>query len=110
MAGRGGYPSSLVRSPLRLPAEVRSIAEAALSAKRFRSEFAWLSWAGTVWRLAGESGAVYVKRAAELTGERDRIAWLTGRLPVPEVVGFVHAQGDDWLVTRELPGVPLYHG
>jgi aminoglycoside phosphotransferase len=61
-----------------------------------------------VWRLGGESGAVFVKRAADLAGERDRIAWLTGRLPVPELVGFVTALGDDWLVTRELPGIHLY--
>ena len=92
-----------------MPAEVRSAAESALGVKRFHSEFAWLSWAGTVWRLAGESGVVYVKRAAELKGERDRIGWLAGRLPVPEVVGFVHAYGDDWLLTLELPGVPFYH-
>jgi aminoglycoside phosphotransferase len=97
-----------MRSPLRLPAEVRSAAESALGTKSFASEFAWLSWAGTVWRLAGESGSVYVKRAAELASERDRLSWLAGRLPVPEVVGFVHAHGDDWLLTREVPGVPLY--
>jgi aminoglycoside phosphotransferase len=68
-----------------------------------------MSWGGTVWRLSGEAGSVYVKRAADLKGERDRIAWLAGRLPVAEVVGFAHAYGDDWLLTRELPGVPLYH-
>jgi aminoglycoside phosphotransferase len=73
------------------------------------SEFAWMSWAGTVWRLGGESGAVYVKRAAHLADERDRLAWLSGRWPVPEVVGFHRAAGDDWLLTREVPGVPLYH-
>jgi kanamycin kinase/aminoglycoside 3'-phosphotransferase-2 len=98
-----------VDSRLRLPADVRSAAQAALGAKRFRTEFAWLSWAGTVWRLAGGSGAVYLKRAADLSAERERIGWLAGRLPVPEVVGFVHARGDDWLLTRELLGVPLHH-
>ena len=98
-----------MHTTLRLPEEVRSAAQAALGTEQFRDEFAWLSWAGTVWRLVGESGAVYVKRAAELRRERDRIAWLAGRLPVPEGVGFVHAYGDDWLLTRELPGVPLYH-
>ncbi len=67
-----------------------------------------MSRAGTVWRLAGESGTVYVKRAADLAGERDRLAWLRGLLPVPELVGFIHAAGDDWLMTRELVGVPLY--
>jgi aminoglycoside phosphotransferase len=94
---------------LRLPRRVRAAAEAAIGDTRLTSEFAWMSWAGTVWRLAGASGAVYVKRAADLAGERDRLAWLSGRWPVPEVVGFYHAAGDDWLLTREVPGVPLYH-
>jgi aminoglycoside phosphotransferase len=94
---------------LRVPRRVRAAAQAAVGDSRLTSEFAWMSWAGTVWRLAGESGAVYVKRAADLAGERDRLAWLSGRWPVPEVVGFHHAAGDDWLLTREVPGVPLYH-
>jgi aminoglycoside phosphotransferase len=94
---------------LRLPRRVRAAAQAAVGGSRLSSEFAWMSWAGTVWRLGGESGAVYVKRAAHLAGERDRLAWLAGRWPVPEVVGFYRAAGDDWLLTREVPGVPLYH-
>ncbi|MGA8922952.1 MAG: phosphotransferase, partial [Candidatus Dormiibacterota bacterium] len=72
-------------------------------------EFAWLSWSGTAWRLAGRAGAVFVKRAADLAGESARLAWLAGRWPVPEVVGLIHESGDDWLVTREVPGVPLFH-
>jgi aminoglycoside phosphotransferase len=99
-----------VSHPVRLPPVVRSAARAALGTNRFRFEFAWLSWAGTVWRLTAGSGTVYLKRAAALSGERDRIAWLSSRrLPVAEVVGFVHADGDDWMFTRELPGVPLHH-
>lgn len=94
---------------MRLPAEVRTAAQAVLGRSEFQNEFAWLSWAGTVWRLTGKSGAVYVKQAGDLKPERDRLAWLAGRLPVPEVVAFVHANGDDWMLTRELPGVPLYH-
>jgi kanamycin kinase len=66
-----------------------------------------MSWAGMVWRLEGESGAVYVKRAADLADERDRTVWMSGRLPVPEVVGLFHAYGDDWLVTRAVAGKPL---
>jgi aminoglycoside phosphotransferase len=94
---------------LRLPRRVRSAALAAVGGQRLTGELAWMSWAGTVWRLASASGAVFVKRAANLAGERDRLEWLAGRWPVPEVVGFFHVAGDDWLLTREVPGVPLYH-
>src|SRR3989442_12741391 len=95
-----------MRSPLRLPPEVRSAAEAALGARRFRSEFAWLSWAGTVWRPAGDSGAVFVKRAAELEGERDRLAWLAGPLPRPGVGGFVPPSGDGLAAPRRIRRLP----
>ena len=103
---------------LRLPRRVRAAALAAIGGTQGRAragraeafgELAWMSWAGTVWRLAGPDGAVYVKRAAALADERDRLAWLHGRLPVPEVIGFYRAAGDDWLMTREIAGVPLYH-
>jgi aminoglycoside phosphotransferase len=104
-------------STLRLPRRVRAAALDAIGGTQGRaragrpntfSELAWMSWAGTVWRLAGPTGTVYVKRAADLEGERDRLAWLRGRLPVPELVGFFKAAGDDWLMTRELPGAPLH--
>lgn len=68
-----------------------------------------MSWAGTVWRLTGASGAVFVKRAVNLQPERDRLQWLHGRWPVAEVVGLFHEMGDDWLVTRAMDGVPMYH-
>jgi len=92
---------------MRLPPAVRDAALAAVGGKRLQKEFAWMSWAGTVWRLEGESGAVYVKRAHDLGDEGDRTAWLAGRLPVPEVLGVFRAFGDDWLLTRAMPGVPL---
>jgi kanamycin kinase len=95
-------------STLRLPRKVRAAALAAIGGTQLEGELAWMSWAGTVWRLAGKSGAVYVKRAKKLDDERARLEWLRGRLPVPEVVGFFHAGGDDWLVTGGLPGLPLY--
>jgi aminoglycoside phosphotransferase len=97
-----------VKSPLRLPADVSTAAQAALGAQRFDSEFAWLSWAGTVWRLSVGTNAVYVKRASALRAERDRLVWLAGRVPVPDLIGFYRADGDEWLLTREVPGVPLY--
>jgi len=94
-------------SPMRLPPAVRASALAAVGGNRLQKEFAWMSWAGTVWRLEGASGVVYVKRAHDLEDERDRTVWLAGRLPVPEVLGLFHAFGDDWLLTRAMPGMPL---
>ncbi|TMC97134.1 MAG: hypothetical protein E6J05_12600 [Chloroflexi bacterium] len=94
-------------SPMRLPAAVSAAALAAVGGTTLQKEFAWMSWAGTVWRLEGESGAVYVKRAAHLGGELERTKWLAGRLPVPEVLGLFHGFGDDWMLTRAVPGVPL---
>jgi kanamycin kinase len=96
-------------SSLPLPQEVRAAAEAAIGGGAVKEEFAWMSWAGTVWRLTGDTDSVFVKRAAKLAGERDRLAWLNSRWPVPEVVGFLQDAGDDWLITRALVGVPMFH-
>jgi kanamycin kinase len=92
---------------LRMPDEVRAAAREALGGDDPRHEFAWMSWAGTVWRLEGASRVIYVKRAAELAGERDRLAWLQGRWPVPGLIGLYHGLGDDWLLTHAVRGVPL---
>ncbi len=94
-------------SSMRLPTDVRAAALAAVGGTRLQKEFAWMSWAGTVWRLEGQNDAVYVKRARELKGERDRTVWLAGRLPAPEVLGLFRGFGDDWLLTRAARGVPL---
>jgi len=97
-------------SPLPLPPQVRAAVESVLGGSAIQEEFAWMSWAGTVWRLTGQAGGtMFVKRAAELAGERDRLAWLAGRWPVPKVAGFFHEFGDDWLVTYAVPGVPMHH-
>jgi aminoglycoside phosphotransferase len=95
-------------SPPSLPRAVLDAVVASTGETKIESELAWLSWAGTAWRVPGRSGAVFVKRAADLAGERDRLSWLARRWPVPEVIGMFHESGDDWLVTREVPGVPLY--
>src|SRR5260370_9779137 len=92
---------------LRRPRRVRGAALAAVGGMEVSGELAWMSWAGTVWRLSGESGAVYVKRAAALAGERDRLEWRQGRLPVPDVGGFFQAAGDHWRRTPAGPRVPL---
>ncbi len=68
-----------------------------------------MSWSGTVWRLTSHGRSIYAKRAADLAGERDRLAWLEGRWPVPAVVGYFRDADDDWLITHALRGVPMYH-
>jgi len=95
-------------SPMRLPTAVRAAALVATGGAPLQKELAWMSWAGTVWRLEGQSGVVYVKRAGDLQDEHDRTVWMAGRLPAPEVLGLFHAFGDDWLLTRAMPGVPLH--
>jgi len=95
-------------SPMRLPPAVRAAALVATGGNRLQRELAWMSWAGTVWRLEGESGVVFVKRARDLEDERDRTVWMASRLPAPEVLGLFHAFGDDWLLTRAVPGVALH--
>lgn len=92
---------------IQLPDEVVLAAREATGGQDFRHEFAWMSWAGTVWRLEGASGTVYVKRAAHLEGEAERLGWLRGRWPVPELIGLFHGFGDDWLLTHAVRGVPL---
>ncbi len=42
---------------MRLPTAVRAAALAAVGGTRLQKEFAWMSWAGTVWRLEGQNGA-----------------------------------------------------
>ena len=81
---------------------------AALGGEPVSEDFAWMSWAGTVWRLSGRDGKVFVKRAASLLAERERLEWLAGRWPVPVVIGLFEGLGDQWLVTRAVPGVPMY--
>ena len=90
-----------------MPDVVRAAVREALGGDDLRHEFAWMSWAGTVWRLEGKTRVVYVKRAAHMEGERDRLAWLGGRWPVPQLIGLFHGFGDDWLLTHAVRGQPL---
>jgi aminoglycoside phosphotransferase len=65
-------------------------------------------------RLALPSGAqAYLKTAPhggpeDLAVEHDRLRWLHGRLPVPEVLAFRVAAGVDQLLVSALPGVPAH--
>ena len=92
---------------LTLPPAVLSAALTELGGFEVNAAFVWMNYSGTVWRLVGAGGSLFLKRNEHLTDERDRLVWLHGRLPVPELVGLYSAQGDDWLLTRAISGVPL---
>src|SRR6266481_5641692 len=57
---------------------------------------------------AVRAAALVATGGARLQDEHDRTVWMGGRLPAPEVLGLFHAFGDDWLLTRAMPGVPLH--
>ena len=90
-----------------LPEEVRDAARVELGGEPQAEQFAWMSWAGTTWRLTRSGTAIFVKRAKHLDAERDRLAWLADRWPVPRLIGYFQAWGDDWLLTRAVDGVPM---
>ena len=97
-----------MKSAPALPPAVRTAAESALAGEPLSEEFAWMSWAGTVWRLTGKEGSIFVKRAADLGPEKARLDWLERAWPVPHVIALLHDYGDDWLLTRAVDGVPMY--
>lgn len=67
-----------------------------------------------VYRItAPKTPARYLKTSARGTGllgaERDRLHWLRGRIPVPEVLAFASVSGRDYLLTSAVPGWPACH-
>lgn len=74
----------------------------------------WIGWTATrVFRLASPHGARYLKIAeppADLTPEKQRLDWLRGRLPVPQVLHFADdlAAARQYLLLTALPGLPSF--
>lgn len=62
-----------------------------------------------VWRFDWDDRSAYLKVAPSLTGERERLQWLAGRVRVPAVLAWrAAAEKDaDWLLTAALPGQDL---
>jgi len=44
----------------------------------------------------------------DLAAERDRLAWLQGRLPVPEVLHYTEHEGHAFLLLSEVQGLPAH--
>jgi kanamycin kinase len=66
---------------------------------------------GLTFRLGAGSGTRYVKwnprtSGIDLRRERDRLAWLAVRHPVPRPLDFGEDEAAQWLVTAALPGGP----
>lgn len=63
----------------------------------------------TVYQLKDKRNAWFLKLGMTLAPERERLAWLQDRLPVPQVTGF-RTEGDRCaLLTTALPGTDLAH-
>lgn len=45
--------------------------------------------------------------SATLQQERERLRWLTGRVPVPGVVGYEQEEGTEFLAMTRVPGIPM---
>lgn len=57
--------------------------------------------------LAAGHPPQYLKVGASLAGERDRLAWLEGKLNVPRVLGFKRSRGHEFLLVSGVPGEPV---
>lgn len=63
----------------------------------------------SVFRLKADAGTLFLKicspEVSDLRAEAERLRWLAGRLPVPEVILFDKDKNLDYLLVRGLPGV-----
>lgn len=62
-----------------------------------------------VYRLVVPEASYFLKIGSSLAGERDRLKWLAGKLPVPRVVGFMQHGDKDALLLTAIPGSDLAH-
>lgn len=63
-----------------------------------------------VYRLDGAGRVAYLKVSPvspvpEMQAERERLDWLRGRLPVPEVLGYAAEDGREFLLLSAIPGI-----
>lgn len=61
----------------------------------------------TVFRLHSLNGNYFLKIGASLEKEHKRLEWLSGKLPIPKVVGFTKINDKDVLLLSELEGKNL---
>jgi aminoglycoside 3'-phosphotransferase-2 len=64
----------------------------------------------SVFRLRTRAGTLFLKTSSvaeggDLGAEAERLRWLAGRIPVPDVVSFAKEDGREYLLVTALPGV-----
>ena len=68
-----------------------------------------IGWSGvSVFRLSGGRYLKIAERPHDLAPEQARLAWLRGRLPVPEPLHFADDGARQYLLMTEIPGVPSF--
>ncbi|MDP3770341.1 MAG: phosphotransferase [bacterium] len=60
-----------------------------------------------VFKLRAADGSYFLKVGAKLEKERDRLAWLQGKLSVPKVIGFTNIDDKDALLLPAVEGKNL---
>ena len=68
---------------------------------------AWSGGSSVVYEITSGAASWFLKIGAGLGPECERVQWLRGRLPVPEVVAFADIGGKDALLTTTVPGTNL---
>jgi aminoglycoside phosphotransferase len=69
-----------------------------------------IGWSGV--RVFHIPGCGYLKIASDhldLRPERDRLVWLRGQLPVPELLYYAEPGAQQWMLMSEIPGLPSFH-
>jgi aminoglycoside phosphotransferase len=61
-----------------------------------------------VFRIEGRGYLKIASNAHDLRPERDRLAWLAGRLPVPRLLYFGEDDSRQFMLASELPGLPSF--
>ena len=75
-----------------------------------RLRHAWQGDNGTVYVvLDGEQIVAYLKLAAGVQAERERLEWLERRLPVPRVLSSGAVESTEWLLLTPCRGLDLAH-
>jgi aminoglycoside phosphotransferase len=67
-------------------------------------------WSGVhVFHIVGRGYLKIASDHLDLRPERDRLAWLHGRLSAPELLYYAETGAQQWMLMSEVPGLPSFH-